>query len=124
DPELRFTQAGQPVLNMRLATTESWFDKTANERKEKTEWHNTTVFGKRGEGLAKLLKKGDRLIIEGRLQTSSYEDREGVKRYETNVVALSVVLKGSRNGNGDRRQAGTPPNDFDSGGNADDQIPY
>src|SRR5262249_43016528 len=73
DPELRYTQGGQPVLNMRLATTESWFDKASNQRKEKTEWHNVSVWAARAEGLAKILKKGDRLIVEGRLQTTSYE---------------------------------------------------
>src|SRR5690242_6081012 len=87
DPELRYTQTGgQALLNMRLATTESWFDKQANERKEKTEWHSVAVWGKRGEGLSKLLKKGDRILVEGRLQTSSYDDRDGNKRYVTNVV--------------------------------------
>jgi single-strand DNA-binding protein len=130
DPELRYTGNGQPVLNMRMACSESWFDKTANARKERTEWINVTIWGKRGEALAKILKKGSRALVEGRLQTSQYEDREGNKRYKTEVVALNVLLAGGTNGgNGGSRQA-SPPDDFDGGGGGggfgsnDDELPY
>jgi single-strand DNA-binding protein len=95
DPELRFTQGGQAVLNIRLATTESYLDKSG-ERKERTDWHSVTVWGKRGEGLAKILRKGSSILVEGRIQTSSYDDREGVKRYKTEIVANNVVLCGGR----------------------------
>jgi single-strand DNA-binding protein len=129
DPELRYTQGGQPVLNMRMACTESWFDKTANERKERTEWLNVVIWGKRAEGLSKILKKGSQALIEGRLQTSQYDDREGNKRYKTDVVALNVLLTSRSGGNGGGgRQASPPPDDFDGGGggygNNDDEIPY
>ena len=104
DPELRFTQGGQAVLNMRLATTESYLDKD-KVRRERTDWHNVVVWGKRGEALAKILAKGSSLFIEGSLRTSSYDDREGNKRYKTEVVANNVLLTGrgggERNADGD-----------------------
>lgn len=104
DPELRHTQGGQAVLNLRLATNESWWDKEANERKERTEWHSVTVWGKRGEGLAKFLTKGSSILVEGRLHYSSYDDKEGVKRFKTEIVAENVVPVGGKR-DGDQRQA-------------------
>lgn len=97
DPELRFGQGGADtaVLKLRLATTESYFDKRSNERKEKTDWHNVVVFGKRGEALQKILQKGSTIFVEGRLQTSSYE-KDGQKHYRTDVVAQNVILAGRR----------------------------
>ena len=99
DPELRFTQAGGAVLNMRLATTRNYLDKN-KVKQEQTDWHNVTLWGKRGEALGKFLTKGDRLYIEGRIQNSSYEDKEGIKRYKSEVIAENVVLNGKRDGNG------------------------
>lgn len=99
DPELRFTQGGQAVLNMRLATTESYLDKD-KVRKERTDWHTVCVWGKRAEGLAKFLTKGSLLFVEGSIRTSSYDDREGNKRYKTEIVANNVVLAGSKGGSG------------------------
>src|SRR6478736_3909500 len=93
DPELRFTQGGQAVLNMRLATTESYLDRD-KVRKERTDWHNVVVWGKRGEALAKILTKGSSVFIEGSLRTSSYDDREGNKRYKTEVIANNILLTG------------------------------
>lgn len=100
DPELRFTQGGQAVLNIRLATTESYLDKD-KVRRDRTDWHSIVVWGKRGEGLAKVLKKGSTIFVEGRLQTSSYDDKDGNKRYKTEVVANSVILGGRGKGQGD-----------------------
>lgn len=104
DPELRFTQGGQGVLNMRIATTESYLDKD-KVRQERTEWHNIVVWGKRGEALAKILTKGSSVFVEGRLATSSYDDREGVKRYKTEVVATNIIISGGRTASGDRAEA-------------------
>jgi len=92
DPELRITSGGQPVLNLRLACSESYLDKDKN-RHERTEWVNVTVWGKRGEALANLLTKGARVFVEGGLRTSSYE-KDGDKRYKTEVVASNVILTG------------------------------
>lgn len=96
DPELRFTSGGQAVLAVRLATTVSYFDKTSNERKEKTEWHNVTVFGKRGESLSKILGKGSTIFVDGELHTSSYEAKDGTKKYKTEIIASNVVLTGGK----------------------------
>ena len=99
DPELRYTQAGKAVLNMRLATTESYLD--ANKvRQERTDWHNVVLWGKRGEALAKFLTKGSTIFVEGGLRTSSYDDKEGHKRYKTEVHATNIILAGSRRGGG------------------------
>lgn len=99
DPELRFTQGGQAVLHMRLATTESYLDKD-KVRQERTDWHNVVVWGKRGEALAKILTKGSSLFVEGSLRTSSYDDRDGNKRYKTEIIANNILLTGGRGGGG------------------------
>lgn len=98
DPELRVTQSGQSVLKMRLATSASYFDKESNQRKERVEWHSVTVWGKRAEALAKFLSKGSRLLVEGELRTSSWEDDSGNKRYRTEVNALNIILAGGQRG--------------------------
>ncbi len=92
DPELRMTSGGQAVLNLRVACSESYLDKD-KQRQERTEWVSVTVWGKRGEALAKLLTKGSRVFVEGGLRTSSY-DKDGEKRYKTEVVASNVILAG------------------------------
>jgi single-strand DNA-binding protein len=94
DPELRYTNGGVPVLHFRLATTETWVDKN-NETHERTDWHTVVLFGKRGEGLAKHLFKGSNVLVEGGLRTSSYE-KEGQKRYKTEVHARDVFFTGRR----------------------------
>src|SRR5579859_3609728 len=104
DPELRVTPGGQAVLKLRLATNESYLDRN-NVRQERTEWHRVTVWGRRAEGLGKILQKGDSLFVEGRLQTSSYE-KNGEKRYSTEVIANNVVLPGRGRGEGAREGGG------------------
>jgi len=87
DPEIRRTQDGRPVANLRVATSESWRDKTTGERREKTEWHSVVIFN---EGLCKVaeqyLKKGSKVYIEGQLQTRKWQDPSGQERYTTEVV--------------------------------------
>jgi single-strand DNA-binding protein len=104
DPELRYTQGGQAVLNLRLATNESYVNKDG-ERQDRTEWHSVIIWGKRGEGLNKVLSKGKQIFVEGRLQTRSWEAKEGGKRYTTEVVATEVVLLG---GSSTGRGTGAP----------------
>ncbi|MBV9950225.1 MAG: single-stranded DNA-binding protein [Myxococcales bacterium] len=99
DPELRVTPGGQAVLKLRLATNETYLDRN-NVRQERTEWHRVTVWGRRAEALGKILQKGDQLFIEGRLQTSSYE-KNGEKRYSTEIVANNIVLPGGGRGRGE-----------------------
>lgn len=153
DPELRVTAGGQAVLKLRLATTESYLDRN-NTRQERTEWHSVTLWGKRGEALAKFLTKGERIFVEGSLRTSSYE-KDGEKRYRTEIVANNIIL-GGRGRGGEAGEGGgytrsdrggaprgggggggggappsrepasaPPPEDFgDYGGSADDDIPF
>lgn len=96
DPELRVTQSGQSMLKLRIASTESYLDKN-RQRQEKTEWMNAVVWGRRGEGLAKFLTKGMQVLIEGQITTRSYEDRDGNKRYMTEIAARNVFVGGSNN---------------------------
>lgn len=87
DPEIRRTQSGTPIANLRIATSESWRDKNSGERKEKTEWHTVSVFS---EGLVKIIeqyvKKGIKVYVEGSLQTRKWQDQSGSDRYSTEVV--------------------------------------
>ncbi len=87
DPEIRRTNAGAPIANLHVATSESWRDKATGERKERTEWHSVVVFN---ENLAKVceqyLRKGSKVYIEGQLQTREYQDKDGQKRWTTEVV--------------------------------------
>jgi single-strand DNA-binding protein len=87
DPEVRRTQDGRPIVNLRVATTESWRDKATSERKERTEWHRVVIFN---ENLCKVaeqyLKKGSKIYIEGQLQTRKWQDPQGQDRYSTEVV--------------------------------------
>ena len=144
DPELRYTQSNQGVLSLRIATTESYFDNNTKERKERTEWHSIVIWGKRGEALNKILSKGSRICVEGRLQTRSWEGKDGGKRYTTEVVANNVILLGGRGegGGGGRGGGGGgggggydpgPSDDYGSGGGggggggdapSDDDIPF
>ena len=96
EPELRTTQGGLSVLNLRLATNESWLDKN-KQQQERVEWHDVVIWGNRAEALAKLLSKGDGLMIEGGLRTSSYE-KDGVKRFKTEVHAREVCFAGKARG--------------------------
>jgi single-strand DNA-binding protein len=130
DPELRVTPGGQAVLKLRLATNESYLDRN-NVRQERTEWHRVTVWGRRAEALGKILTKGDSLFIEGRLQTSSYE-KNGEKRYSTEVVANNIVLPGRGRGEGAgapreggaprQPRSGAPPTS--GGGGGVDEAPF
>ena len=87
DPEIRRTQDGRPIANLRIATSETWRDKNTGERKEKTEWHRVVIFS---EGLARIaeqyLRKGSKVYLEGALQTRKWEDQSGQERYSTEVV--------------------------------------
>jgi single-strand DNA-binding protein len=113
DPELRYTQGGQAVVNFTLATTESWNDKSG-ERVERTEWHRIVVWGRTGEICAQYLAKGRTVYVEGRIQNREWEDKEGQKRRTTEINAQTVqFLGGPREGAdraaGDSDAAPSPP---------------
>jgi single-strand DNA-binding protein len=106
DPEIRRTQDGRPIANLRIATSETWRDKATGERKEKTEWHRVVIFN---EGLCKVaeqyLKKGAKVYIEGALQTRKWTDQQGVEKYSTEVVlqgfnSVMTMLDGGRGAGG------------------------
>ena len=97
DPELRVTSGGDSVLTLSVGCNESWLDKN-RVRQERVEWVRCVVWGRRAEALSKFLRKGDKIFVEGAVyRTNSYDDREGVKRYSTQVIAKNVILGGSNN---------------------------
>ena len=149
DPELKYTQGGQAVLRIRLATTES-YAKKGGEREERTEWHTVVVWGNRAEALSKILQKGKTIYVEGRIQSRSWDDKDGNKKYATDIVANDILLLGSggrggaeggyggggsggggggygggrggRGGEGGSRESDIPQDDF--GSSEDDDIPF
>ena len=148
DPEIRRTQDGRPIANLRVATSESWRDKATGERKEKTEWHRVVIFN---EGLCKIaeqyLKKGAKVYLEGALQTRKWQDQSGQDRYSTEVVLqgfnsqLTMLDRAGGGGGGDFGSEESSGGDFGSsgpsparkpamasaggkGGDLDDEIPF
>ena len=111
DPELKVTQGGTAVLKLRLATTERYVDR-GGAKQERTEWHSVLLWGKRGEALHKYLAKGSRILVERSLRTSTYDDRDGNKRYRTEVVASNVVFAGGTGGGGGRDRGGYVEEDY------------
>ena len=129
DPEMRTTSSGSPVLKLRIATSERYKDRSQTWQ-DRTEWHSVVVWGKRAEALGRLIEKGTRLLVEGRLCTRTYEARDGSgKRYSTEVVATNVLFAGGRQ----ERKQRTEPSEHeqqkmdgyqDDWGGADDGIPF
>ncbi|MFW6092988.1 MAG: single-stranded DNA-binding protein [Pseudomonadota bacterium] len=99
DPETRYSQAGNAVTRLRLATSESWRDRQTGEQQERTEWHNVVCFGRLAEIAGEYLRKGSKVYIEGGLSTSSWE-QDGQKRYRTEVIARDMQMLDSRGGGG------------------------
>jgi len=102
DAETKFTPSGVAVTKLSVATSRRWKDSQSNEWKEETDWHNVVLW--RSENLANYLTKGKQVYVEGRLQTRSYEDRDGAKRYVTEIVADEVILLGGQQGSGSQDQ--------------------
>jgi single-strand DNA-binding protein len=133
DPDVRYTAGGQAVCELSVATNESWKGKDG-QRQEKVEWHRVVVWGKDAENAAKYLTKGRQLYVEGRIQTRSYEDKEGQKRWITEIIAQRIVyLAGGKEGG--RQDDGTAPplddphddgrgNGGGGGRGPDDDIPF
>jgi single-strand DNA-binding protein len=94
DPELKFTPGGSPVCNFSVATNEEWFDKKSEQKQKKTEWHNIVVWGGLAELCNKYLKKGSGAYIEGRIETKPWDDKDGNKKYRTEIVAKEVQFLG------------------------------
>ena len=102
DAELRYTPGGAPVSTLNLATTEVWNDKSG-QRQEKTEWHRVVLWGKSAESLSEYLVKGKQIYVEGRLQTRQWDDKDGNKRYTTEIRGDRIVLLGGGGGGGGAR---------------------
>mgnify|MGYP006256956745 CR=1 FL=1 len=118
DPELRHTNGGSPVCNFSVATTRSYTNKN-DEKVEETEWHRIVVWGKSAEHCNNYLSKGRQVYVEGRIQTRSYEDKEGIKRYSTDIVADTVQFLGKK-GDGDSSGGS---NDYQPQGSSD-ELPF
>lgn len=96
DPEIRHTQSGTAVATISLATSNSWYDKAKGEKQEKTEWHRVVAWGKLAEVVEKYVKKGRQIYIQGRIETRTWEDNSGNKKYTTEIVAKEILLLGPR----------------------------
>ena len=126
DPETRYSQNGNAVTSFSIATSESWKDKQSGETQERTEWHNVVCFSRLAEIAGEYLRKGSKIYIEGQLRTSSYE-KDGIKRYKTDVHARELQMLDSRQGQqqsqpqfepGQQRLHDDPPEGFE------DDIPF
>ena len=139
DPEVRRLGSGDPVVNLRIATSETWKDKATGERKEKTEWHSVVIFNENlGRVAEQYLKKGSKVYIEGQLQTRKWQDQSGQDKYSTEVVLRpfpgEITMLDSRGGGGGPDSGGDegpPPSGGRSGGSPagggpdlDDDIPF
>jgi len=116
DPEVRYTQSGQAVASFTVATTETWTGRES-DRQERTDWHNIVVWGKQAETCGQYLSKGRQVYIEGSIRPRSYEDRDGNKRYITEIVAQRVQFLG---GGGGSARSGQSFEDEQGGGGMDD----
>jgi single-strand DNA-binding protein len=108
DPELKHTPSGAAVCNFSLATSETWNDKNSGQKQEKTEWHRVVVWGKLAELCNQYLAKGRQAFVEGRLQTRSWDDKQGQKRYTTEINATTVQFIGGQATAGQGQSAGAP----------------
>ena len=100
DPETRYTPDGAAICNVSIATTSQWKDKASGERKEETEWHRVTFYGRLAEIAGEYLKKGRSVYVEGRLKTRKYKDKEGIEKYATDIIADQMQMLGGREGMG------------------------
>jgi len=135
DPEVRRMTSGEPVVNLSVATSESWRDKASGERKEKTEWHRVVIFNKNlAEVAEKYLRKGSKVYVEGQLQTRKWTDKDGAEKYSTEVVLQNfrgeLTMLDGRNGGGEGaggggggRGASEAPASFQRD-ELDDEIPF
>jgi single-strand DNA-binding protein len=136
DPELKYTPGGQPVATFSLATTERWNDRNG-QRQDRTEWHNIVVWGKLAELVNQYLKKGRSAYIEGRITNRSWDDQSGVKKYRTEIVAVTVQFLGNGTSGGgdtgpsmDNHPGNSVPNfdmgpsDSPSGSSTEEDLPF
>ncbi|MBX3646443.1 MAG: single-stranded DNA-binding protein [Rhodocyclaceae bacterium] len=134
DPETRYAPSGDAICNIRVATTDTWKDKATGEKKEATEWHRISFYGRLAEIAGQYLKKGSQVYVEGSLRTRKWQDKEGQDRYTTEIRADEMKMLGSRQGSGEapprEREAAPAPSagakkaPASSFGDMDDDIPF
>ena len=131
DPEIRYTPDGTAVANFSIATSREWNDRNTGEKKKQTEWHRIVAFRRLAEICGEYLSKGSQIYIEGHLQTREWDDKDGNKRYTTEVVANQMQMLGTRssaNAGGSSQHSSPPAPDFSgppaSHGMEDDDIPF
>ena len=126
DPEIKYSPSGTAIANLRIATSENKMNQSG-EWEEHTEWHRVVMFGKTAETCKNYLRKGSKVYIEGRLQTRSWDDKDGQKKYMTEIVGFALIMLDSKGGNADQGQPAKkneptrPPDDFPEGG---DDLPF
>ena len=127
DPEIRYTPSGVAVANFSVATSEEWKDKDSGEKKERTEWHRIVAWRRLGEICGEYLSKGKQVYVEGRIQTRSWEDKDGNKKYTTEIIANDIQFLGSRDVSDRSKPSGGGGGDFQGApgpGPEDDDIPF
>jgi single-strand DNA-binding protein len=118
DPEVRYTPNGAAICNIGIATTRSWKDKTSGEKVEETEWHRVVFYDRLAEIAGEYLKKGRPVYVEGRLKTRKWQDKDGVEKYTTEIVADNMQLLGGRDGEGSGGGGSRAASGGNAGGNA------
>lgn len=119
DPEVRYTQGGSAVTSFSIATSEAWKDKATGEKQERVEWHNIVMFSRLAEIAGQYLKKGSQVYIEGKLQTRKWQDKNGIDRYTTEIIANEMQMLGGNN----QQQGGYGQGGYGQGGNFNQQQP-
>jgi single-strand DNA-binding protein len=123
NPELKYTASGNAVVNVSIATNETWKDKNTGEQQERTEWHRIIMFGKLAEIAGQYLKKGGQAYFEGKIQTRKWQDQNGNDRYSTEIVANEMQLLGIRPDNQNTSNRPTQSNNMPANDGFDD-IPF
>lgn len=131
DPEVRYSKDGAPIASFSIATSETWKDKVTGEKKEKTEWHNISVFGRLAEIVGQYLKKGSTVYVEGRITTEKWTDKEGNDRYTTKIIANEMKMLGGKGYDGRTTTANEARHDAvnhaevaNGGGAFNDDVPF
>lgn len=109
DPEVRYAPSGGAIANLTVATSESWTDKQTNEKKEQTEWHRVVIYQRLAEIAGEYLRKGSKVYIEGKLKTRKWQDKDGIERYTTEIIANELqMLDGKQEGQSTTSQPSAP----------------
>ena len=124
DPEIKYTPDGVPVATFSIATSETWKDKNTGEKQERTEWHRIVAWRKLAEICGEYLHKGSQVYIEGKLQTRSWDDSDGKKRYMTEIIALGMQMLDSKGRGADSQSGGIPSPMEEPANLPEDDIPF